>query len=77
MTVAETGRSTRQYVVLMDEVAGLRGLPEACVSADLVAATDLLVEHIKSGRISAVLNRSTPELGSRSLIELAVSGDTA
>jgi len=37
---------------------------------DLAAATDLLVRHLKRDRIPAVVRRSAPALGGRSLVDL-------
>ncbi|MBX3707802.1 MAG: hypothetical protein KF911_14315 [Pseudomonadales bacterium] len=38
--------------------------------ADLAAATDLLVRHLQRERIPAVVRRSAPALGGRSLLDL-------
>ena len=45
--------------------------------AELAAATDLLVRHIKRDRIPAVVRRAAPGLGGLSLVELAHSGGTS
>lgn len=44
--------------------------------ADLAAATDILVRHLKRERIPAVVRRTAPGLGGRSLLQIAVTGDT-
>ena len=44
--------------------------------ADLAAATDLLVRHLKRDRIPAVVRRPVPVLGGVSLMELLGRGDT-
>ncbi len=44
--------------------------------ADLAAATDLLVHYLKRDRIPAVVRRSAPRMGGRSLMDLAAAGDT-
>ena len=44
--------------------------------ADLAAATDLLVHHLKRDRIPAVVRRPAPQLGNRSLLDLLAAGDT-
>lgn len=44
--------------------------------ADLAAATDLLVHHLKRDRIPAVVRRAAPGLGGASLFQLAAAGDT-
>jgi hypothetical protein len=45
--------------------------------ADLAAASDLLVRHLKRDRIAAVVRRPAAGLGNRSLLDLAATGDTA
>lgn len=45
--------------------------------ADLAAATDLLVHYLKRERIPAVVRRPASQLGDRSLLELAATGDSA
>ena len=45
--------------------------------ADLAAATDLLVHHLKRDRIPAVVRRRAAELGNRSLLDLLAAGDTS
>jgi len=45
--------------------------------ADLAAATDLLVHHLKRDRIPAVVRRAIPALGDRSLLDLFSTGATA
>lgn len=54
------------------------GVPpeRATAIADLAAATDLLVHHIKRDRIPAVVRRDAPALGDRSLLTLLMAGDT-
>lgn len=44
--------------------------------ADLAAATDLLIHHLKRDRIPAVVRRAADALGGRSLIDLVSEGDT-
>ena len=44
--------------------------------ADLATATDLLDRYVKRERIPAVVRRSAPLLGDRSLLEVAATGDT-
>jgi hypothetical protein len=44
--------------------------------ADLGAATDLLVRHLKRDRIPAVVRRPSSRLGGRSLLEVAAAGRT-
>jgi len=44
------------------------------VLADLAAATDLLDRRVKRERIPAVVRRPAPDLGGRSLYELACAG---
>jgi hypothetical protein len=44
--------------------------------ADLAAATDLLVRHLKRERIPAVVRRKAAALGDRSLLDLVAAGDT-
>jgi len=44
--------------------------------ANLSAATDRLDRHIKRERIPAVVRRSAPALGDRSLLDLASAGET-
>ena len=55
-----------------------RGVPpeRAGAVADLAAATDLLVRHLKRDRIPAVVRRPIPALGGVSLVELLGRGDT-
>ena len=55
------------------------GVPEerAAAVADLSAATDLLVRHLRRGRIPAVVRRPAPALGGRSLLDLLGTGDIA
>ena len=45
--------------------------------ADLAAATDLLVHHLKRDRIPAVVRRAIPALGDQSLLDLLSTGETA
>ncbi len=45
--------------------------------AELSAATDLLVRHLKADRIPAVVRRAASGLGNRSLLAIAESGDAA
>jgi predicted transcriptional regulator len=49
-----------------------RGVPadRAEAIAELAAATDLLVRHVKRDRIPAVVRRSAAALGGKSLVEL-------
>jgi len=44
--------------------------------ADLAIATDLLDRYVKRERIPAVVRRSAPNLGGRSLLDLASTGAT-
>lgn len=44
--------------------------------ADVAAATDVLVHHLKRDRIPAVVRRTAAELGKRSLLELLAAGET-
>ena len=44
--------------------------------SDLAAATDLLVRHLKSDRIPAVVRRPIPSHGGVSLMDLLAQGDT-
>ena len=55
-----------------------QGVPpeRAGAISDLAAATDLLVHHLKSDRIPAVVRRPVPSLGGVSLMDLLAQGDT-
>ena len=55
-----------------------QGVPpeRAGAISDLAAATDLLVRHLKSDRIPAVVRRPIPSLGGVSLMGLLARGDT-
>jgi hypothetical protein len=55
------------------------GVPaeRAAAVADVAAATDLLVHHLKRERIPAVVRRDAPSTGSRSLLDVLRSGDTS
>lgn len=55
-----------------------RGVPSerAGAVADLAAATDLLLRHLKRDRIPAVVRRPIPALDGVSLVELLGRGDT-
>ena len=55
-----------------------RGLPADRVEAvaDLAAATDILIRHLKASRIPAVVRRPADRLDGRSLLELAGAGRT-
>ena len=55
-----------------------RGVPaeRAGAVADLAAATELLVHHLKRDRIPAVVRRPIPALRGVSLVELLGRGDT-
>ena len=55
-----------------------RGVPpeRAGAVADLAAATDLLVHHLKRDRIPAVVRRPIPALDGVSLVDLLARGDT-
>ena len=44
--------------------------------ADLAVATDLLDRYVKRERIPAVVRRKAPDLGDRSLLEIASAGAT-
>jgi len=44
--------------------------------ADLAAATDLLVRHLKRDRIPAVVRRPAPALGGKSLVDLFATSST-
>lgn len=54
------------------------GVPteRAAAVADLAAATDVLVHHIKRERIPAVVRRPASALGGRSLLDLVAEGAT-
>ena len=56
----------------------IHGVPKERVEAiaDLAAATDLLLRHLKPERIPAIVRRPSANLGGRSLLELAASGRT-
>jgi DNA-binding transcriptional regulator YdaS (Cro superfamily) len=45
--------------------------------ANLAAATDLLVHHLKRDRIPAVVRRAMPSLGDQSLLDLWATGETS
>lgn len=45
--------------------------------ADLAAATDLLVLHLKLDRIPAAVRRKAPRLGGRSLLDLVAARDSS
>ena len=55
------------------------GVPaeRAPAMADLAAATDLLVRHLRRDRIPAVVRRAAPAVGDRSLLALAADGRAA
>lgn len=55
-----------------------RGVPAGRIEAvaDLSAATDLLVRHLKRDRIPAVVRRGSMQLGGRSLLDLVKQGRT-
>lgn len=55
------------------------GVPSerAASIADLAAATDLLVRHLKRDRIAAVVRRPAEALDGRTLLDLATAGETA
>jgi len=55
-----------------------RGVPVGRIEAvaDLQAATDLLVRHLKRDRIPAVVRRGSAQLGGRSLLDLVNQGRT-
>ena len=54
------------------------GVPAARVraAADLAAATDLLIRHVKRDRIPAVVRRHAAALGEKSLVELVAASRT-
>lgn len=54
------------------------GVPveRAAAVADLAAATDILVHHLKRERIPAVVRRPAPALDGASLLDLVAAGDT-
>ena len=54
------------------------GLPKSQIEAfaDLSAATDLLIRHLKRERIPAVVRRPSPRLGDLSLLDLLAAGRT-
>lgn len=54
------------------------GIPaeRAAAVADLAAATDLLVRHLRADRIPAVVRRSAERLGGRSLLNVATDDGT-
>jgi transcriptional regulator with XRE-family HTH domain len=45
--------------------------------ADLAAATDVLVHYVRRERIPAVVRRSAPGLGDRSMLDLIAAGESA
>lgn len=49
----------------------------AVAVADLAAATEILLRYVRRDRIPAVVRRSAPILGGRSLLDLAEAGETA
>lgn len=55
-----------------------RGVPAGRIEAvaDLSAATDLLVRHLKRDRIPAVVRRGSAQLGGQSLLDLVGQGHT-
>jgi predicted transcriptional regulator len=55
-----------------------RGVPAGRIEAvaDLSAATDLLVRHLKRDRIPAVVRRGSVQLGGQSLLDLVNQGHT-
>jgi hypothetical protein len=55
-----------------------QGLPtdRLMTVADLAAATDLLVHHLKVDRIPAAVRRQAERLGGRSLVDLVGAGDS-
>lgn len=55
-----------------------QGVPNGRIGAvaDLAAATDLLVRHLKRDRIPAVVRRPSTRLGGMSLLELVAAGCT-
>ncbi len=55
-----------------------RGIPAGRIEAvaDLSAATDLLVRHLKRDRIPAVVRRGSTQLGGLSLLDLVNQGRT-
>lgn len=55
-----------------------RGVPAGRLEAvaDLSAATDLLIRHLKRDRIPAVVRRGSMQLGGRSLLDLVKQGRT-
>lgn len=55
-----------------------QGVPadRAGTVADLAAATDTLVRHLKRDRIPAIVRRAAPALGGASLLDLVYAGET-
>ena len=55
------------------------GVPAERVTAvaDMAAATDLLLHHLKPDRVPAVVRRPAAALGGKSLLDLASAGETA
>lgn len=55
-----------------------RGVPASRIEAvaDLSAATDLLIRHLKRDRIPAVVRRGSAQLGDLSLLDLVDQGRT-
>jgi len=55
-----------------------RGVPASRIEAvaDLSAATDLLIRHLKRDRIPAVVRRGSAQLGDLSLLDLVDEGRT-
>lgn len=84
-------RVMRVWNLNLTEVGALFGITRQAVSkwvehgppvervsaiAEVAAATDLLVHHLKRDRIPAVVRRAAPALRGRSLIDLWAAGDT-
>ncbi len=71
--------AARLFHVTRQAIAKWRahGVPERQIEtvAQLAAATDLLVRHLKRERIPAVVRRPSARLGGRSLLDLVASGE--
>jgi len=72
--------AARLFHVTRQAIAKWRahGVPERQIEtvAQLAAATDLLVRHLKRERIPAVVRRPSARLGGQSLLDLVAAGRT-
>lgn len=88
----QLGRVLEVWGLSQSEAARLFGVSRQAVSkwlasgppaeraeavADLAAATDVLVHHLRRDRIPAVVRRRAPRLGDRSLIDLLRDNDSS